>query len=82
MANKEHVALLKQGGKVWNAWLDENRNVALLEQDLDAWNAWCDKNPFYVTNPDLTNADLRGAFLTEANLCEGRVGSRRGPGFE
>jgi hypothetical protein len=50
MANKKHVALLRQGAQAWNAWRRKHPRVC----------------------PDLFGANLFG----------GRVGSRRGPGFE
>ena len=46
MANEEHVALLKQGVEVWNAWRKANPDI----------------------EPDLSNANLRGANLSDANL--------------
>jgi hypothetical protein len=44
MANKEHVALLKQGATAWNKWRDENpkiqpdfRGANFSGADVDAW---------------------------------------------
>ena len=46
MANKEHVALLKQGVEAWNQWRRENPHA----------------------RPDLSQANLSGAHLYEADL--------------
>jgi hypothetical protein len=56
MANEEHVALLKQGVAVWNAWRDENPNIFpnLSEADL--------------SEADLSRANLSWANLVEANF--------------
>jgi hypothetical protein len=62
MANKEHVALLRQGVEVWNAWRKENPNIMpdLTRADL--------------TRADLTRADLAGARLYRADLIGARLG--------
>src|SRR4051794_26858077 len=56
MANKEHVALLKQGVEVWNKWREANRDVRLYMAGAD------------LTDAHLTGAYLDGAQLTGANL--------------
>jgi uncharacterized protein YjbI with pentapeptide repeats len=43
-----------------------DEHVALLKQGVDAWNAWREKNP--DIRPDLSEVDLRDAFLLGANL--------------
>ena len=43
-----------------------DEQVALLKQGVDAWNKWRDENP--DIRPDLREANLGGANLTEANL--------------
>ena len=43
-------------------------HIALLMKGSTAWNAWRDENPNIF--PDLTKADLRGAFLFSAHLNE------------
>jgi uncharacterized protein YjbI with pentapeptide repeats len=48
MANKEHLARLKQGVEVWNQWRRENPK----------------------TRPDLSQANLTGAHLVEADLSD------------
>jgi uncharacterized protein YjbI with pentapeptide repeats len=40
--------------------------VALLKRGVDAWNKWRDENP--NIDPDLWQANLRGAYLRRANL--------------
>ena len=46
MANPEHVAILKEGGEVWNRWREKNpqhpdvREADLREADLHGANLW------------------------------------------
>jgi uncharacterized protein YjbI with pentapeptide repeats len=56
MANEEHVALLKQGIEVWNAWRKENPEIL---PDLDAAD---------LHGPDLEGAAFARANLHGANL--------------
>ena len=56
MANPKHLAILKQGGDVWNQWRGENINTA---PDLRGTN---------LTKANLGLADLRGADLARALL--------------
>ena len=63
MANEEHLKILGQGVKVWNAWRKENPKVqpdlteaSLVRADL--------------AGVDLTGADLTGAMLCQANLAD------------
>jgi uncharacterized protein YjbI with pentapeptide repeats len=61
MANDEHVALLKQGVAVWNAWRDENSTI---KPDLrDAVLSGAD-----LRGANLGGANLRGAHLGAAKL--------------
>jgi hypothetical protein len=62
MANKKHVALLKQGAEAWNAWRREHPKVcpdlfgaALFGADL--------------SSADLREANLRGTGVSEADLA-------------
>ena len=68
MANEEHLAQLKQGPQVWNAWRRANpgirpdlSGVVLRGADL------CKAN---LSEVDLSLANLRGADLSEAKLIE------------
>ena len=71
MANDEHVALLKQGVKVWNAWRNENRNIPpdlyqanLIGANLEGAN---------LEGADLSDASLAGANLGGANLSDANL---------
>ena len=41
-------------------------HLKLIKQGIDIWNAWREKNP--EINPDLSQADLRGAKLQKIDL--------------
>jgi uncharacterized protein YjbI with pentapeptide repeats len=72
MANKEHLAQLKEGVAAWNAWRDKN---PLIRPDL----RWTDLRAADLAKINLRKADLRwadltrayftSANLTKANLC-------------
>src|SRR3712207_4431868 len=77
MANKEHVALPKQGVEAWNQWCRENPHAHpdlsqanlsgahLYEADLSQTNLfWAD-----LTYANLHKANFSGASLFGANLC-------------
>ena len=77
MANKEHVALLKQGVEAWNRWRRTNPHARpdlsqanlsgahLYEADLSHTNLfWAD-----LANANLHRANFSGASLFGANLC-------------
>ncbi|MHC4283571.1 MAG: pentapeptide repeat-containing protein [Planctomycetota bacterium] len=61
MANEEHLAIMKQGIKAWNAWLLKNQKVA---PDLSG----ADLSGADLSGAILSWADLRGADLSEAKL--------------
>jgi uncharacterized protein YjbI with pentapeptide repeats len=68
MANREHVDLLKSGGRSWNAWREENSNIrpALSGADLTrAQLSWAN-----LRGADLSWADLSGAELIQAKLSK------------
>ena len=54
-----------------DAPMANDEHVALLKQGAAAWNAWRDKNP--NIDPDLREADLRGANLRRAKLWQARL---------
>ena len=76
MADKEHLARLKQGVKAWNAWREQNmdarpnlRGADLRKLDLSLVNLrGADLSEAVFSKARLTNADLREADLKEANL--------------
>ncbi len=65
MANPEHLAKLKEGVKVWNAWRAENEKVRVDLSGAD------------LKRAELTGAKLYGANLYGANLCEANVEKAR-----
>ena len=66
MANPEHLKILEQGVKVWNAWREENAYTQpdLKEAALEGINL-IDAN---LSESDLTRANLNGADLSGSNL--------------
>ena len=66
MANREHLAKLKEGAAAWNKWREENQSlrVDLSETAL----MLCDLRQFDLSGSDLNGSGLRGADLTSANL--------------
>ncbi len=61
MANKEHLATLKQGVEVWNQWRKENPD---LQPDLSGANL----NGANLSVADLRRANLRRVYLSGADL--------------
>ncbi len=66
MANKEHLALLKQGVDVWNRWRKEHPEVQpdLRKADLYGENLLRAD----LSHADLSRADLSGADLRKAHM--------------
>ena len=61
MANKEHLAILKQGVEVWDAWRREYLDVRLDLSKAD------------LSGADLSKADLIDANLSEVNLIDANL---------
>jgi uncharacterized protein YjbI with pentapeptide repeats len=61
MADEKHVALLKQGREVWNAWREAN-------SDIVPYLRYADLGGADLTGADLTGATLRDAYLYSADL--------------
>ena len=73
MANKKHVALLKQGAQAWNAWRREHPMVCpdlfgatLFGADLSKANL----REANLRGADLDYANLRGTGLREGDLAD------------
>lgn len=66
MADQEHVEILKQGVKLWNAWRKKNPNMVpdLSETDLNGVN---------LSGANLHKVNLRGTSLIMANLGEAEL---------
>ncbi len=66
MANPEHLAILKQGVKVWNRWREDNSDIRpeLSEADF----SYADLSGANLSEADLSYADLSGANLSEADF--------------
>jgi uncharacterized protein YjbI with pentapeptide repeats len=72
MANKEQLAILRQGSDVWNKWRvlhdgDED-TPTVLRQDIDLSRADLREGAFDLRGAILSRADLRGAVLDGVNL--------------
>lgn len=72
MANPEHLAILKQGVKVWNEWRQENlninpdlRNINLSKEKLKGIN---------FSKTDLRGVNFNNAFLIEADFSHAKFG--------
>ena len=71
MANKKHVARLKQGVEAWNQWRRENPRIRpnLSRADLiRASLRGADLRRTNLGKADLSHADLRGAQMSGADL--------------
>jgi hypothetical protein len=55
----------------------DEQDLALLSQGVDAWNRWREENP--ELDPDLCEAQLRGAELSGANLGQADLLERGKP---
>ncbi len=80
MADAKHLAIIKQGVEIWNAWIGDNPNVHADLSEADLWYevltgsspenregiaVWGD-----LRKPCLLRINLRGANLRKANLYE------------
>lgn len=70
MANDEHLALLRRGAAVWNAWrLERDELPDLSQAGLRGLNlSGCD-----LSRADIRGADFRGTNLSRANLSAARL---------
>lgn len=68
MANEEHVAILKQGVEVWNAWRDNDGRGEYI--DLSGENF----SGINLRNANFFMADLRGATFSNADLIGSNFG--------
>ena len=71
MANKAHMAMLKQGVRVWNQWRTVNPDIISnfsYTDPSDTDLSGADLSGFNLSGFDLSYTDLSGANLNEANL--------------
>jgi hypothetical protein len=61
MANKEQLAILKQGVEVWNAWREENPDIEI------------DLSQAHLRKANLRSANLREADLSNTNLSQAEL---------
>lgn len=75
MANEEHLAILKQGVKVWNQWRNSNRIIKpnLVGAEL----AGAKLRMADLSGADLRGADLIGADFIGANLSGSNLNTAR-----
>jgi uncharacterized protein YjbI with pentapeptide repeats len=71
MANEEHLAILRQGVDVWNAWRQDHPNIEMDLRDADLRDADLRGARLHrakLTGAKLQEASLSGAKLTGASL--------------
>ena len=66
MANEEHLALIKQGAEVWNAWREDNPTTLIDLRGADLSRAKLGRAD--LSRADLGEADLKGANLLGTNF--------------
>jgi len=77
MANQEHLAILKQGVKVWNKWREEHSDIQPDLSDANLYQANLYQANLYQANlskANLHEANFYQANLPEANLSEASLG--------
>ncbi len=72
MANNEHLAILRQGVKVWNEWV-EQQNPKIMPDLCDADLHDTDFSKASLGWVDLSRSDLRGACLRGADLHRAKL---------
>jgi pentapeptide repeat protein len=87
MANDEHIDMLRNGVKAWNAWRDENPDIRpdligarLIEADLIGANFFgANLSGAYLGAANLSGANLSGAILIKAELSGDLSGANLRP---
>src|SRR6266702_257831 len=77
MANQDHLAILKQGVKVWNKWREEHSDIQPDLSDANLYQANLYQANLYPANlskANLHEANFYQANLHEANLSEASLG--------
>ncbi|AUB42119.1 putative protein YjbI, containings pentapeptide repeats [Nostoc flagelliforme CCNUN1] len=76
MANEEHLAILRQGVNLWNAWRKENDEIQpnLSQADLSGVKLmWVDFSYANLGETNLSRADLSYGNLTKADLSRANL---------
>ena len=71
MANQEHLDILRQGAKAWNAWREEHPEVQPDLSGADFSDA--NLNSAYLSGTNLSDADLSGTDLWSTNLSNANL---------
>ncbi len=72
MSNQEHLAILKQGVKVWNKWREEHSDIQPDLSDANLYQA--NLYQANLSKANLHEANFYQANLHEANLSEASLG--------
>jgi uncharacterized protein YjbI with pentapeptide repeats len=72
MADKEHLAILKQGVEVWNRWREENPDIWGVDL-RGAYLRMANLSGANLSDANLSEADLNRANLSDANLNEANL---------
>jgi uncharacterized protein YjbI with pentapeptide repeats len=81
MANSEHLSILKQGVKIWNAWREEHVGERIDLSGIEFNNSYLSGANFRgvdlmragLSGADLAGADFHGARLSEANMSGAKL---------
>jgi uncharacterized protein YjbI with pentapeptide repeats len=78
MANEKQLAILKQGGAIWNSWRRENPQVEidLSDANLHGANLMANiygRSSFFIHPVNISSSDLRRADITNAHLAHRRI---------
>jgi len=76
MTNREHLQILQQGVKVWNAWRDQNPTITPDLAGVPFFRTHLPEAKLFRVNfsgTNLTGADFSWADLSQANLADANL---------